>query len=125
MSFGQKQINDLITGTVLCAELPATREGDRRFVAVFPYIINDSGNVSSPDKLLDSAKTETVLFRLRDCEYPAEYSTNGLQVNDNDVIVLRDEGDIKGISALQEMLAEFVSDFSIFVPLWETDDVLY
>ena len=125
MSFGQKQINDLITGTVLCAELPATREGDRRFVAVFPYIINDSGNVSSPDKLLDSAKTETVLFRLRDCEYPAEYCTNGLQVNDNDVIVLRDEGNIKGISALQEMLAEFVSDFSIFVPLWETDDVLY
>ncbi len=125
MSFEQKQINELITGTVLCAELPATCEGDRRFVAIFPYVLNESGRADKPDKILDSAKAETIYFNLRDCEYPAEYIGNGYEVNDSDVIDLRHESDIKGISQLQEMLAEFVSDFSIFVPLWKTDDVLF
>ncbi|MBQ8967556.1 hypothetical protein [Ruminococcus sp.] len=125
MSFERKQINDLITGTALCAELPAACEGDRRFVLIIPYVINEQGTKDIPDKILDEAKYESTLFCLRDYEYPADYIANDFEVSDKDVIRLRDEGEIKGISALQDMLAEFVSDFSIFVPSWETDDILY
>lgn len=124
MGLDTKQINDLITGTVLTAELPAVSEGDRRFVTVFPYVINERGRRDKPDRFLDSSKHEEVMFCLRDCEYPSKYIENDLEVYDGDVIVHRYVQDIKGISALQEILAEIMSDFSVLVPHWETDDIL-
>ncbi|MBQ1433789.1 MAG: hypothetical protein IIZ09_11905 [Ruminococcus sp.] len=124
MELDRKQINCLITGTVLSAELPAVNEGNRRFVTLFPYVINERGTADKPDKMLDESKQEEVLFSLRDCEYPSKYIENDWDVYDGDVIYHRNIKDLKGISALQEMLAEIMSDFTHLVPLWETDDIL-
>lgn len=124
MSMTQKQINDLITGTELAAELPSVSPQNRRFVKIIPYELNERGKAERPDKILDSRKKDTVRFRLCDHEYPSYYIENDLEIYDGDVVRHTDEDDLIGIAELEERLSAILSDFSILVPAWETDDCL-
>ena len=125
MGFDRKQKNSLITGLSLSAELTAVNEGSRRFVTLFPYTYNDTGRKAELDKFVDTDKDEKVFFNVRDYEYPVKYIENDWEVYDGDIIYHHDLTDIKGITALEQQLSDFVDDFSQFVPLWKTDDVLY
>ena len=124
MELTRKQKNSLIVGTVFSAELPACNADNRRFVSVFPYVLNERGIPAKPDKSLSEEKYKTTLFRLRDCEYPSKYIENGWEVYDGDVIFHHDLRRIMGITELEIRLSEIISDFSKLVPLWQTDDIL-
>ena len=124
MTLTQKQINDLITGISLAAELPAVSPQNRRFVNVMAYEINERGRIVRPDKILDSSKIGTLHFYLRDYEVPAQYIENDQDIPDGDITYHLDDDNIMGISDLERRLSALIPDFSVLVPEWETDDPL-
>ena len=124
MELKQKQKNSLIVGTVFSAEICECNAENRRFVAVYPYVLNGQGRRTKSDNILSAEKYETTLFYLRDCEYPAKYIENDLEVYDGDIIYHHEISDIRGISELEKILSGIMDDLDQLVPMWQTDDVL-
>lgn len=115
------QINSLIAGNRLAAELPASASTLRRFVDVSSYLYNDSGVRRRLSGTISQDKRETALFQVRDYEIAAVYIENGWDAAEDDCVHYRCQDEIPGISGLERELAEHLSDFSLLVPEWKTD----
>ncbi len=119
-----KQINDLCTGVKLVIELEATEISFRKFLTVQGYIINDDGNITKPDKYLNSNKINDLYFEVRVYELSVEYYINEWDVTEDD---LKNEiylDGIKGINQLELILNEYIADFSELKPEWDSDNLL-
>lgn len=90
------QINNLIAGNRLAAELPASAPTLRRFVDVTGYMYHDRGMRCRLSGTISRDKQETAMFQVRDYE-------------------------IAGISGVEQELLEHLSDLSLLVPEWKTD----
>lgn len=115
------QINSLIAGNRLAAELPASAPTLRRFVDVSAYLYDERGVRRRLSKTISQDKRETVLFQVRDYEIGAAYIENGWDAAEDDCARYRCQDEIPGISGLERELAEHLPDFSLLVPEWQTD----
>lgn len=113
----QQQINNLITGTEMAAELPASKEGLRRFLETCTYERDEKGKFRSTSKFVKRSKLETLYFRVGIYELPAAYCVNHEDVESVELLTFsRDLGYIHGIAALETALGEWLPDLSMLVP---------
>ena len=117
----QEQINNLITGRTMSAELPPSGEGLRRFLQIHPLEMGKYGRFVSPSKNLSQSKRETVFFWVRVYELPAVYIEKQLDVVEEDMTFYQDLGKIQGITALEKALTEHLQDFSVLLTWDKTD----
>ena len=114
MKFTTKQINELITGIQLAAELPAADTDYRRFITIIG---------GTKDKTINSGKLNTTVFCVRDYEVKRIVIEDDLDDSDSDY---RNKTEIMvvGIEELHNYLIYRITDFSAFVPIWESDATL-
>lgn len=113
----QEQINNLITGTEMAAELPASKEGLRRFLETCTYERDEKGKFRSTSKFVKRSKLETLYFRVGIYELPAAYCVNHEDVESVELLTFsRDLGYIHGIAELEAALREWLPDLSMLVP---------
>lgn len=113
----QQQINNLIIGTEMAAELPASKEGLRRFLETRTFERDEKGKFRETDKFIKRSKLETLFFRVGIYELPAVYCENYEDVESAEVLTFsRDLGYVQGIAALEATLKNWISDLSAFVP---------
>ena len=118
----QQQINNLITGREMVAELPASGEGLRRFLETRTYERDENGKFKPTDKYIRSSKLETLFFRVGIYELPAVYCENYEDVESAEVLTFsRDLGYVQGIAALEAALKNWVSDLSALIPAQKLD----
>lgn len=115
------QINNLIAGNRLAAELPASAPTLRRFVDVTGYLYDHRCVRRRLSGTISQDKRETALFQVRDYEIAAVYIENGWDAAEDDCMHYRCIDEIPGISDLERELVEHLSDFSLLVPEWQTD----
>ena len=118
------QINNLITGNRLAAELPASAPTLRRFVDVSGYVYNEQGVCRRLSRTISQDKRETAMFQIRDYEIPAVYIENGWDVAEDECVNYRCKDEIIGISGAEQELLEHLSDLSLLVLEWKTDSPL-
>lgn len=124
MGFSTEQINNLITGNALAAELTASRPGLRKFIVVKGVELNERRQWKQLSKVLNTDKCEKAVFMIRLYELPKEFLTNNWDVTED---VLTDDKTIdqlQGIPALEKELKEYLDDFSVFVPEWKCENPL-
>ena len=117
----QQQINNLITGREMAAELPASREGLRRFLTIQPLQRGKFGTFVPVDKVLSRGKYETVSFRVLVYELPAVYIEKQWDVTEDELTAYLDLGKILGITALEAALDQYLQDFSVLLTWDKTD----
>ena len=117
----QKQINNLITGRAMAAELTPSKEGLRRFLQIQPLELGQYGRYVAAGKSLSKSKLETVFFWTRIYELPAEYIEKRWDVTEEDMSFYLDLGKIQGISALETALGEYLQDFDLLVTWDKTE----
>lgn len=120
MELSIKQINELITGIILSAEISSSSPKFRHFVSVGGYIEVGRGK-KTLDRFINDEKIRTTFFWIRDYEVPKIYIENDLEIPDDQIINHIYTESIIGINSLQEDLKKHISDFSLLVPHWETD----
>lgn len=120
MHFSRKQINELITGIQLSAEIPSSSPALRHFVSVCGYA--DTGRDIRPlDRIINEDKIETAAFWIRDYEVPDEYIQNDWEIPDNEIVNDIFISGIVGIERVQTELKKHMSDLSLLLPHWESD----
>lgn len=110
------QINELITGVQLSAELCSSSPELRHFISFCAY--TEKGRI---DRILNSDKVNTALFWVRDYEVPAYYIENDFDDADSEFVNSFFMNDIRGIENLENELLKRVDDLSIFIPAWKVD----
>ena len=118
------QINNLIAGNRLAAELPASAPMLRHFVDISGYMCNDHGLCCRLSGTISRDKRETAMFQIRDYEIAAVYIENGWDVTEDECVNYCCKNEIIGISGAEQELLEHLSDFSLLVPEWKTDSPL-
>ena len=119
----QVQINNLITGREMAAELPASKDGFRRFLTILPLEMGKYGQFVAVSKVLSRSKYETVYFWVSVYELPAEYIEKQLDVTKNEMSFYLDLGKIQGVFALEALLKDYLQDFSLLLT-WDKTDAL-
>ena len=117
----QQQINNLISGREMAAELPASKKGLRRFLQIRGFERGDDGSFVAASKFVKRSKYEAVFFGVRIYELPAEYIDNGWDVCEEELTFYKDFGYIQGIAALEAVLKEYLQDFSLLLTSDKTD----
>lgn len=116
-----KQINELITGVKLAAELKSSQPNLRRFITVFGFSYNDGQYVSLSNVI---GNKQELHFEVRCYEIDVKYYENHWDVSDgdltNDIII----DNIKGIAGLEKKLKDFITDFSILSPEWNCENLI-
>lgn len=110
-----RQLNNLLTGTALVAEIPASSEDLRAFMVISAY---KSGG-GRPSKFLNAADQDMLLFMLRTYEVEKQYYIDGYR-DDVDHYMhnsIRKRG-IASIEALEQELAEYLDDFAALDVSW-------
>lgn len=120
MELSRKQINELITGVQLSAEIPSSLPELRHFVSVRGYIETECG-IELLDKTISEDKIETTNFWIRDYEVPNEYIENDWEIPDDKILNYIYIKGIVGIENVQKELRKHISDLSLFVPHWKCD----
>ena len=101
----------------MAAELPASKEGLRRFLETCTYERDEKGKFKCTDKFVKRSKLETLYFRVGIYELPAAYCVNYEDVESVELLTFsRDLGYIHGIAALETALGEWLPDLSMLVP---------
>ena len=117
----QQQINNLITGSEMAAELPASKDEFRRFLTILPLEMGKYGKFTAVSKVLSRSKYETVYFWVRIYELPAEYIEKQWDVTEDELTFYRDLGKIQGITALEAAIKEYLQDFSMLLTWDKTE----
>jgi len=120
MELSRKQINELITGVQLSAEIPSSLPELRHFVSVRGYIETKCG-IELLDKTISEDKIETTNFWIRDYEVPNEYIENDWEIPDDKILNYIYIKGIVGIENVQKELRKHISALSLFVPHWKCD----
>ena len=119
MKFSQYQINCLITGVQLSAEIQSSSPELRHFVTIKGY--NKSHRL---DKILNSEKIENIFFCIRDYEVESYLIENDFDIHENDLINSFYVKDIVGISNAEKELIKHIPDFSVLVSNWKCSNPL-
>lgn len=124
MKLSVKQINNLITGCTLAAELKPTDSRLRHFITVFGYELSAEGHYRQISRTISEQKVQSTYFQIRDYEIPVEYYHNGLEISDS---ILKNDRILEGICGiydLEEELTRYLSDFALLIPERECDNPL-
>lgn len=119
MPFSQYQINCLITGTQLSAEIPSSSPELRHFVTIWGYKSHGMN-----DKYLKSEKIENMLFRIRDYEIENYLIENHFDIHECELINSFFMSDIVSIKNAEKELSKHISDFSLLVSNWQCSNPL-
>lgn len=84
MGLTQQQINSLVTGVALAAEIPASSSLLRHFVVIKGYAVNEHGKTQRLSNTLNNNKKENIFFLIRDYELQALYLEKGYDVTEQD-----------------------------------------
>ena len=124
MKFTLVQINNLITGNTLAAELAASAPECRRFVTVKGFEKNKRGAWQRLSRTINTDKRENAYFKIRIYELPKEFISSGWDVTE-DVLTEDTVLDmIQGIPKLEETLGYYLDDFSALEPEWKCENPL-
>lgn len=124
MKLSIKQINNLCTGVKLATELETNNINFRKFLTIQGYMYDVNGKISGLKKVINSDILDKIYFELRCYEIAKEYISNNLDVTED---ILKNEvymDNIKGIIALQNMLHNYIEDYSLLKPEWFCDNPL-
>ena len=124
MGFSTEQINNLITGNALAAEITPSRSGLRKFIVVKGFELNERGQWKRLSKVLNTDKCETAIFQIRFYELPEEFITNNWDVTEDILTEARTIDQLQGIPALEKELKEYLDDCSVLVPEWKCENPL-
>ncbi|MEQ8245128.1 hypothetical protein [Fulvivirga sp.] len=122
-NFTLNQKNNLLTGNTLVAELSNTNEGKRTFVVVRAYMDNQpfGGRVSKfPDKSEEEMKN--IAFAYRKYSIDNYYIENDLDVSKDELVDEIAKNGIKSFEVLEEIIQQYVDDFSLFDLEWKFDN---
>lgn len=122
MKLSLHQINNLITGIQLAAELPASTLKNRHFISVIGYNFDEDGRARKPNNILHSSKEKSLFFVIWEYEISSEYIENGWDVTEDEFERYNHIKDIHGIANLEIELSKFINDFAMLVPAWECDN---
>jgi len=120
MELSRKQVNELITGVQLSAEIISSSSELRHFVSVRGYIETDCG-IKLLDKIISEDKIETTVFWIRNYEVPKEYIENDWEIPDDKIMNYIYIKGIVGIENVQKELKKHISDLSLLKPHWKCD----
>lgn len=124
MNLSLQQVNDLITGIGLAAELPASAPELRRFVEIHGYELDEQGIPQQLSKFIRQDKKDTVLFIIHDYEIEASYIENHWDADKDACASYTCISNLRGISEAEAELSRHLSDFSLLVPEWDCDNPL-
>lgn len=124
MNLSLQQINNLITGTGLAAEIPASTVELRRYVVIRGYELNEWGHPRRLSKTIAKDKLYTALFEIRDYEISVSYIENGWDITEDCCMNYNITSDILGIAKAEEELSKYLSDFSLLIPEWKCSNPL-
>lgn len=124
MHFSLQQVNDLITGIGLAAELPASAPELRRFVEIHGYELDDQGIPQQLSKFIHQDKKDTALFQICDYEIEASYIENHWDADKDTCVSYTCISNLRGISEAEAELSRHLSNFSLLVPEWDCDNPL-
>ena len=122
MHLSLQQVNDLITGIGLAAELPASAPELRRFIDIHGYELDDQGIPQQLSKFIHQDKKDTALFQICDYEIEASYIENHWDADKDACVSYTCISNLRGISEAEAELSKHLSDFSLLVPEWNCDN---
>lgn len=118
MELSRKQINELITGVLLSAEISSSSPELRHFVSVRGYIETERGK-DVLDNYINESKLETTVFFIMDYEVPKEYIENDWEIPDNMIKNYIFIEGIVGIENVQKELKKHIPDLSLLETHWK------
>ena len=118
MELSRKQINELITGVLLSAEISSSSPELRHFVSVRGYIETERGK-DVLDNYINESKLETTVFFIMDYEVPKGYIENDWEIPDNMIKNYIFIEGIVGIENVQKELKKHIPDLSLLEPHWK------
>ena len=124
MNLSLQQVNNLITGIGLAAELPASAPELRRFIDIHGYELDDQGIPQQLSKFIHQDKKDTALFQIREYEIEASYIENHWDADKDACVSYTCISNLRGISEAEAELSRHLSDFSLLVPEWHCDNPL-
>lgn len=113
MKLSIEQINNLITGCKLAAELKPTEPELRHFMTVLGYEISADGRFKELSKTICNQKVKTT-----------KYYENGLEISDSILKNDRITDGILGILNLEKELDCYFNDPELLVPEWRCDNLI-
>ena len=120
MELSIKQINELITGVQLSAEISSSSSDLRHFVSVRGYVETQRG-IELLDKIINEDKLKTTVFWIRDYEIPTDYIENDWEIPDDKIMNYIFIKGIVGIENVQKELKKHIYDLSLLEPHWKCD----
>lgn len=124
MQLDTKQINNLCTGVKLATELKSSNPNLRKFLTIQGYSYDADGEVIELEKVLKKSNLDTAYFEVRCYEISIEYYDNHWDVTEDDLSSQIYHDDIKGITALESELKEYIDDYSVLKPEWYCENLL-
>lgn len=113
-----RQINNLITGNLVVAEIPNVRENHKAYISVWAYYPkNDTDEkVEEISRYLNDRKKNRLLFRIMKCEIEEQYIDSwDTDYYMKDVICIED---IKSIKELESIMVDYLTDLSQLDNCW-------
>lgn len=124
MHLEMQQINSLCIGTKLAAELESDDKNLRKFLTIQGYRYNAQGKTSKLDKTINRNIRDNIFFELRCYEISNTYYIHHWDITEDDLVNEIYKDDIKGITALEKELINYLNDFSLLKPEWYCDNLL-
>ena len=118
------KLSNLCIGTKLAAELESSDKKYRQFLTIQGYRYNAQGKISKLDKTINSNIRNNIFFELHCYEIPNTYCIHHWDVTEDDLVNEIYKDDIKGITALEKELINYLNDFSLLKPEWYYDNLL-
>lgn len=123
MRLSVKQRNNLCTGVKLAVELVASEKSLRKFLTVQGYTYN-KGKIIKLSKTINTAVYDKIYFELHCYELPVKYFEEKLDVTEDDLINEIYKENIKGFEELENILSNYIQDFSILTPEWNCENLI-
>lgn len=118
-----KQRNNLCTGVRLAAELVASEKSLRKFLTVQGYTYN-KGKIIKLSKTINAAVYDKIYFELHCYELPVKYLEEKIDFTEDDLINEIYKENIKGFEELENILSNYIQDFSILTPEWNCENLI-
>ncbi len=119
-----KQVNNLMIGNSLAAEILPTSSDLRCFIVIGAYMINKNGSETAVSKYLNANNKENYLFWLRKYEVRKEYIENDWDVTQDELVNEVFITDIKSLEDLENELDKYLQDYSRLDLEWRCDNPL-
>ena len=116
------QIDSLLTGVKLAAEIKTNSYNFRKFITVYAYQYNINGKINSITKTFKSEIQEDIFFFIWKYVIPSEYISNDYDVHEENLLESIKIKDINSIKNLENELNKYIDDLSELVAEWYTEN---